>query len=128
MTEKELKRLRRSELLELLLIQTRETERLQKKLEQAERELADRNLRIEKAGNIAQAALEINGVMEAAQAAAQQYLDSIARMEQQTARRCEAILQQSRKEAARRIREAARSQADQSLIGEIHSPLDENIK
>lgn len=128
MTEKELKRLRRSELLELLLIQTRETERLQKKLEQAERELADRNLRIEKAGNIAQAALEINGVMEAAQAAAQQYLDSIARMEQQTARRCEAILQQSRKEAARRIREAARAQDDQILIGEIHSPLDENIK
>lgn len=128
MTEKELKRLRRSELLELLLIQTRETERLQKKLEQAERELADRNLRIEKAGNIAQAALEINGVMEAAQAAAQQYLDSIARMEQQTARRCEAILQQSRKEAARRIREAARAQDDQILIGELHSLLDENKK
>jgi len=81
MTDKELKKLNRAELLELLLAQTRENELLQQKLEEAEAALADRQLRINKAGNIAQAALEINAVMEAAQAAAQQYVENIARME-----------------------------------------------
>jgi len=83
MTEKELKRLSRAELLELLLIQTRETEQLRRKLEKAEAALADRQLRLSNAGDLAQAVLSINGVMEAAQAAAQQYLDNIIQMEQE---------------------------------------------
>lgn len=83
MTEKELKRLSRSELLELLLIQTKETERLTKELEETKKLLSDRYLRIEKAGDLAHAVLEINGVMAAAQAAAKQYLDNIVRMEQE---------------------------------------------
>lgn len=126
MTEKELKRLSRAELLELLMIQTRETERLQKKLEQAEKELSDRNLRMKEAGNIAQAALEINGVMEAAQAAAQQYLDNIVRMEQETAQRCEKMLRYARQEASRTLREANRIPEDQDLIGEINALLGDN--
>ena len=77
MTEKELKRLSRAELLELLLIQTRETEQLRRKLEKAEAALADRQLRLSNAGDLAQAVLSINGVMEAAQAAAQQYLRDV---------------------------------------------------
>ncbi len=92
MTEKELKRLSRSELLELLLQQTREREQLEKRLEEAERKLEDRQLQLEKAGDIAQAALAINGVMEAAQAAAQQYLENIERMERATRRRCDEML------------------------------------
>lgn len=95
MTEKEMRRLSRAELLELLLVQTKETERIQKRLERAEAELADRQLQIQKAGNLAQAALEINHVMEAAQAAAQQYLDNIIRMEAETKQRCEAMLAQA---------------------------------
>ena len=92
MTEKELKRLSRSELLELLLLQTRERERLERQLEEAEQRLADRQLRLEKAGDIAQAALQINGVMEAAQAAARQYLENIERMERDTKLRCNELL------------------------------------
>lgn len=99
MTPKELKRLSRSELLELLLIQTRETERLMKKLEEAETLLYQRELKLEKAGDLAHAVLEMNGVMEAAQAAANQYLENIAAMEQQTRLQCEALLAQAREEA-----------------------------
>lgn len=99
MTDKTLKRLSRSELLELLLAQTREREALEKKLE-------DRQLQIEKAGDIAHAVLEINGVMNATQAAAQQYLDNIARMEQVTKLRCEKMLHEARMEAARIRKEA----------------------
>lgn len=98
MTDKELKRLSRTELLELLLMQTKETERLTKKLEQAEALLSDRQLRLDKAGDIAHAALEINGVMEAAQAAAQQYLDNVIRMDQESAQRAEKIMETARQE------------------------------
>lgn len=99
MTDKELKRLSRSELLELLLIQTREREQLEQRLAEAEQKLADRQIRLEKAGDIAHAALEINGVMEAAQAAARQYLESVERLEKETRQRCEQMLIRARLEA-----------------------------
>jgi hypothetical protein len=98
MTDKEMKRLSRAELLELLLIQTKETEFLEKKLEEAEAKLTDRQLQIEKAGDLAHAALAINGVMEAAQAAAQQYLDNVMRMDREAAKRGEGILSNARQE------------------------------
>lgn len=102
MTDKELKRLSRSELLELLLVQTRERERLEKELEEARKMLEDRQLRIDKAGDLAHAALEINGVMEAAQAAARQYLENIERMERQTRQRCDEMLIKAAMEAQKR--------------------------
>ncbi|MBQ8610262.1 MAG: hypothetical protein IJ412_01005 [Oscillospiraceae bacterium] len=101
MKERELKHLSRAELLELLLAQTKETERLSAELEQAQRELADRRLRLQEAGSLAQAAIEINGVMEAAQAAAQQYLDNIRLMEEEARQQCEQMLADAEKKAAR---------------------------
>lgn len=106
MTQKELKRLSRSELLELLLIQTRENERLLKQLTEAEERITQREMKMEKAGDLAHAVLEVNGVMAAAQAAAQQYLDNIAVMEKKTQERCQAMLEEARREAEQ-IREHA---------------------
>jgi len=104
MREKELKKLSRAELLELLFQQTRQTEQLEKRLEKAEALLSERYLKIHEAGDLANAVLVINGVMEAAQAAAQQYLENIQKMEEQTREECENLLAQAREEA-RRIRE-----------------------
>ncbi len=109
MDDKNLKKLSRTELLELLLVQTRETERLREKLQQTEEALANRNLQVKEAGNLAQAVLSVNGVMEAAQAAAQQYLDNIQTMQKQTEYRCRQMLAQARQEAAQIRREAAQS-------------------
>lgn len=81
MTDKELKKLNRAELLELLLVQTKEVERLRHELAEVRQELADRRLGLKQAGNLAQAVLAVNGVMEAAQAAANQYLENIAALE-----------------------------------------------
>lgn len=118
MTEKELKKLNRTELLQLLLIQTRESERLQVELEKARQKLADRQLRIEKSGNLAQAVLEINHVVSAAQEAADQYLLNIAAMERETRERCDRMLAQARAEA-----EEIRSQA--RIVSEENVPEDE---
>ena len=77
MTEKELKRLNRRELLEMLIFQIKKNDRLQKRLDEALEELENRRIAIEESGTLAEAALKVNGVFEAAQKAADQYLDNI---------------------------------------------------
>ena len=76
MTEKELKKLKRYQLLELLIMQTEETEDLKRKLEEAETKQKAHELRISQLGSLAEAALEIHGVFTAAQEAADQYLEA----------------------------------------------------
>lgn len=80
MTEREMKKLSRVDLLELLLEERRENERLRVKLEEANARLADRTIQLEQAGSIAEAALQLNGVFQAAEAAAAQYLESVRRL------------------------------------------------
>lgn len=74
---KDLRKLSRLELLDLLIEQSKEVEKLKEQLSEANEQLANRKLVCQQAGNIAQAALEINKVFEAAQAAADQYLESL---------------------------------------------------
>lgn len=83
MTDKELRRLSRSELLEMLIAQTEENSQLKIRLEQAEAQLRDRKIAINNAGSLAEAALSLNGVFQTAEAAAQQYLENIQRISSQ---------------------------------------------
>lgn len=83
MTDKELRHLSRSELLELLIAQMEENRKLKKSLEKARTALSDRRIRIEHAGTMAEAALRLNGVFEAADRAARQYLENIRLMAEQ---------------------------------------------
>lgn len=80
MTDKELRRLSRAELLELLLEANRENERLRSQLKKAKELLAAKSIEIKKAGSIAEAALALNGVFRAAQQAADQYLENVRRL------------------------------------------------
>lgn len=80
MTEKELKRLSRSELLEMLIGQMEENERLKTALEQARKKAESRQIAIDRAGSIAEAALALNSVFDAAEEAAAQYLENIRRL------------------------------------------------
>lgn len=77
MTNKELKKLSRRELLEMLIGQSKELEKVQQELEEANRKLNDRRILLEETGSIAEAALKLNHVFEAAQEAANQYLENI---------------------------------------------------
>lgn len=74
---KTLRKLSKLELLELLAEQEREIQALQQQLEEKEKLLAQRTLRVKQFGNIAQAALAVNEVFESAQRAAEQYLESV---------------------------------------------------
>ena len=73
MDPKKLKQLSRSDLLEMLLNLSKENEQLRQELQQATSKLEDRTIAAEKSGSLAEAALNLNGVFQAAQAACDQY-------------------------------------------------------
>ena len=123
MTEKELRKLNRAELLELLLELSRENEALQAQLKQTEAALSDRRLQMEEAGSIAEAALRLSGIFEAAQKAADQYLSSVSertarqeeiciRMEAETKRKCDEMVERARLDSQRYWDEISRRMED----------------
>lgn len=75
--DKELRKLSRSTLLEMLVEQSRENDVLRSQIEQLQQQLSERQLKINRAGSIAEASLQINQVFETAQKAAEQYLENI---------------------------------------------------
>lgn len=116
MTDKQLRKLSRRDLLEMLLIQSRELAQVKKELEEARRELEERRIAISSSGSIAEAALKLSGIFEAAQAAANQYLENMSvpaeyretvavnpgfqqeQMLSQTQEQCRQLLEQTRQE------------------------------
>ncbi len=108
MTERELKRMGRRELIEIIVTQKKQELELRGKLEKAEAELEDRTIRIANVGSIAEAALALNGVFDTAQAAAEAYLCSI------RAANADAELRasQTREECRRRLEETDRQCAE----------------
>lgn len=129
MTEQELRSLSRKELLEMMIEQGKELEfvkaeyekdleflkaeyekeitSLKAELEDARKALQKREIAINEAGSIAVAALQVNGVFEAAQAASQQYIENIRSLSDRQASICAKRDADSRAEADRRLRETA---------------------
>lgn len=77
MTDKQLKHLSRMELIDIIYELQKQNEENAAQLEKLQAALEEKELHIENAGSIAEAAVQINGVLEAAQAAADQYLLSV---------------------------------------------------
>ncbi|MBR5023276.1 MAG: DNA repair protein [Oscillospiraceae bacterium] len=74
MTEKDLRKLNRYQLLELLIMQTERADKLQTKLETTEAQLREQELQLSSLGSIAEASLQLKGVFKAAQDAADMYI------------------------------------------------------
>lgn len=77
MTEKELKRLSRVDLLEMLIAQSKKLERVEKELADAKAELDRREIAVTTSGTLAEAALKLAGIFETADKAAAQYIDTL---------------------------------------------------
>ena len=77
MKEKDLRKLSRKQLLELLLKQTERADILEAQLTETQAKLEEKNIMKKEAGSIAEAALRLNEVFAAADAAAAQYLENI---------------------------------------------------
>jgi len=79
MADRELRRMHRAELIEIIYALKQSEDQLKAQNAALTAQLQDRQLRLEKAGSIAQAALELNNVFAAAQAAARTLdLDALA--------------------------------------------------
>lgn len=79
MTQNNLRKLKRHELLELMLEQSRQIDLLKRELHAAQEQLKNREIALAECGSLAEAALRLNGVFEAAQAAADQYVAEVRR-------------------------------------------------
>ncbi len=79
MKNRDLKRLNRAELLEILIAQSEEIDRLKSELKRAETKLRNREIRMENCGSIAEASLAIYRIVEKTQQAADLYLENIKR-------------------------------------------------
>ncbi len=83
-TENELRKLKRVDLLEMLLEQSQELERVKAQLERAESELRSRKILLDNAGSIAEAAMQLNDIFAVAQKTANQYLENIKRLHEES--------------------------------------------
>lgn len=130
--EIELKRLSRVELLEIIYELQKQHEETTIQMEQMQAELDTRKRNIRKSESIAEAAICINGVMEAAQAAADQYLVSVKAatvgLESQldaVEKRRQTILQEAEEQAAETIRGAQREA--KKIVAEAEYIAEEKI-
>ena len=103
MTEKELKKLNRYQLLEMLIMQTERADALQKQLEEVQAQLDSRNINLSVLGSVAEASLQVSGVFEAAQKAADLYLNAARErsiiMEEEAQKQAEAIVSEAERKA-----------------------------
>lgn len=88
MTNKELRKLKRTELIELLLLQSRELDKQRARRWELEKQLENRRLKLTEAGSIAEAAMEIHHVFSAAQSAADQYLENVRSLQETVEKQC----------------------------------------
>ncbi len=106
MTERELRRLSRTDLLELLLAQRRENEQLRCVLDQTQAQLADRTIKIDKAGSLAEASLQLSGIFTAAQDSCQYYMDNIKLLSERQSQVCQQMEQETKEKCDRMVAEA----------------------
>lgn len=116
MTDKEFKRLSRAQLIDIiyqLQLQVDELEERNKTLETA---LEDKRLRIENAGNIAEAALVVNDCFRSAQNAADQYLAEIKAMYDEVDLQRQKMIADAQAEAEQIVANAQKPQNDYRSI------------
>ena len=113
MTEKELQKLTRQDLLQLLLEAERENESLRRELATLRSEAEDKRLLLDKVGSIAEASLLVNGVFSAAQDAADQYILNVKRVcEERTERIRQPELREAAELLCRKMLRQAKEESD----------------
>ena len=112
MTDKEFKRLSRAQLIDIIYQFQLQVDKLTEEKQELEQKLADKRLRLSNAGNIADAVLEINNCFRNAQNAAEQYLNEIKAIREETEAERQRILSEAQEEAAAILSGAQKAQGD----------------
>ena len=106
MKDRELRRLSRTDLLELLLAQRKENEQLRCILDETQSQLADRTIKIDNAGSIAEASLQLSGIFTAAQDSCQYYMENIKLLSERQTKICQQMEAETREKCDRMVAEA----------------------
>lgn len=117
MIKKELKRLSRRELVDVIYQMKKNEQQMQEEMAILQESVQDKRIRIELAGSIAEAALDLSQVFTTAQTAADLYLREIACMKQDTAKQCAQMVEEAQQKVADILAEG--QQAHQQLLREI---------
>ena len=88
MISKELKRLSRRELVDIIYQLKKNEQEMQEEIASLKKELEDKRMHISNAGSIADAAISVTSVFSAAQMTADLYISEIARMKEDTEKEC----------------------------------------
>ena len=99
MAEYNLKKLKRLELVEIIEKLQEDLEQTKKENEELRAQMNTRRMELQEIGSIAEASLKVNKVFEAAQAAADQYLENIRLQQDELAQKSEEILSEARRQA-----------------------------
>ncbi|MBQ3252195.1 MAG: hypothetical protein IJB02_03015 [Oscillospiraceae bacterium] len=97
MFSKELKRLSRRELVDIIYQLKKNEQEKQDQIAALENELQEKRIRISVAGSIAEAAKDITNIFSVAQTTADLYLHEIACMKEETEQKCAKMLEEARK-------------------------------
>ena len=106
MIGKELKRLSRRELVDIIYQLKKNEQEKQEKIAALEEELQERRIRISVAGSIAEAATDITRIFSTAQKTADLYLREIAALKEETEKECAKMLDDAKRQAERILMEA----------------------
>ena len=101
MISKELKRLSRRELVDIIYQLKKNEQEMQEEIESLKTELQDKRIRISTAGSIADAAMSVTNVFSTAQMTADLYLREISYMKENTEKECAKKIE----EAEKKVRE-----------------------
>ena len=112
MTDKEFKRLSRAQLIEIIYQLQLQIDKLNEEKQALASELEDKRFRLRNVGNIAEAALEINDCFRSAQNAAEQYLNEIKAIREETDTERQRILKEAKAEAEAIVAGAKNTQGD----------------
>lgn len=97
MISKELKKLNRRELVDIIYQLKKNEEQLKEKIASLEADLQDKRIHLSVAGSIAEAATDITGIFSVTQSTADLYLNEIVSMKEDTGRECAKMIEEAQK-------------------------------
>lgn len=112
MNGKELKRLSRRELVEIIYQLKKNEQEMQEKLDAMQQEIEDKRIKISNAGSIADAATSITELFNISQTTADIYLQEIVAMKEETKKECEQMIAEANQKVDNILNQGQRQFAD----------------
>lgn len=119
MVSKELKKLNRRELVDIIYQLKKNEQQMQEQIADLENSLQEKRIRVSVAGSIAEAAMDVTNIFSTAQATADLYLQEISCMKAETEEKCAKMIEDARKRAEMILSDAGKQLDDLNMRYQI---------